>query len=470
MLFGSRSEKLPPIESEVRRVVEAEELTPEALGLDEKATDDEVAAARTKQRRKRGRASSEVARKRRKADLSKLPVLREEVSVRDEDLPEGMTRDDFGVVGTGTVVQRIEHVREHLVVTEYVLETLSDGSGDHIIKAEAPPSVVLGGAWGASVYARVVVSKCVDSMPLYRQQRTLSRAGYSVARSTLCAMVHRAAGLLEAVYARLMTLASEHPYVHADETKLRIGEPKLARNGWVWTVLCENIVGYVFSESRGSETPNGLLGSSKGMLMVDGYGGYNGVVGEDGRTRAGCWAHARRKFFDALKTAPEAREVLDLIVQLYRVEHAAAAKDVLGTDVHAAMRVELCTPILERIDAWVDARRGRAVPKSPFGNAIVYAYNQRTAMRQFLTDPKIPLDNNIAERALRVVAVGRKNYLFVGHAEAGQNLAVLQTICHTCLLHDVNPYEYIKDVLVRVSSHPASKLDELLPQNWQSPP
>ena len=146
MLFGSRSEKLPTIQSEVRRVVEAEEFTPEALGLDETATDDEVAAARTKQRRKRGRASSEVARKRRKADLSKLPVLREEVSVRDEDLPEGMTRDDFGVVGTGTVVQRIEHVREHLVVTEYVLETLSDGSGDHIIKAEAPPSVMLNDA------------------------------------------------------------------------------------------------------------------------------------------------------------------------------------------------------------------------------------------------------------------------------------------------------------------------------------
>ncbi|MFT4704655.1 MAG: transposase [Bradymonadia bacterium] len=152
--------------------------------------------------------------------------------------------------------------------------------------------------------------------------------------------------------------------MHADETKLRIGEPRMARDRWVWTVLCENIVGYVF----------------------------------------------------------------------------------------------------------VDARRGQAVPKSPLGKAVEYAFRQRKELWQFLTDPKIPLDNNIAERALRVVAVGRKNYVFVGHAEAGQNLAVLQTICHTCLLHDVNPYEYIKDVLVRVSSHPASKLDELLPQTWQSLP
>ena len=175
-------------------------------------------------------------------------------------------------------------------------------------------------------------------------------------------------------------------------------------------------------------------------------------------------------FFGALKTAPEAREVLDLIVALYRVERDAADRDLLGTEAHRMLRQEVSKPLVDRIDAWVDARLDTAVPKSPLGAALSFSHNQRQALRRFLRDPKIPLDNNIAERALRVVAVGRKNYLFVGHAEGGHNLAVLQTLCHTCLLHGVNPYEYIQDVLVRTGRHPASRIDELLPQSWAPAP
>jgi transposase len=470
MLFGVRSEKLPPIDSEVRRAVEADEFSLDALGLSEDATDDEVAQAQTTQRRKRGRKNSEDQRKKRREALAKLPVVREQVLVPDEALPDGMSRDDFEALGEGTTVRRVEHVREHLVVTEYVLETLKAKSSDLILKASVPPGVVDGGAWGASVYAKVIVAKCVDSMPFYRQERSLERAGFGIARSVLCALFHRAAELLEPVYKRLLQLACQHPYVHADETRIRVGEPHLARNAWVWTVLCEDVVAYVFSESRAAETPNHLLAGTSGVLMVDGYAGYNGVVGDDGRTRAGCWAHARRKFFDALATAPQAREVLDLIVKLYRVERDAADRDILGTDVHAQMRVELSVPVVDAIDTWVETHRDTVVPRSPLGTALEFAHNQRQALREFLTDPKIPLDNNIAERALRVVAIGRKNYLFVGHTEGGHNLAVLQTLCHTCQLHRVNPYEYLKDVLLRVHSHPAAELDALLPQHWAPPP
>lgn len=470
MLFGSRSEKIPSVQSEVRRSLEFEELGLSALGLADDATEEEIAAARKKERRKRGRAKSEPQRRKRKADLSKLPVVREQVRVADDELPAGMSREDFEVVGEGTIVRRVEHVREHLVVTEYVLETLKARRGETIIKATAPVGVVDGGLWAPSLHAKVIVDKCVDAMPFYRQERSLGRAGFSVARSVLCSMFHRAAELLEPIYRRLVGLACEHPYVHADETRLRIGEPNNARTGWVWTVLCEEIVAYVFSETRAAETPNHLLSGSKGVLIVDGYAGYNGVVGDGGRTRAGCWAHARRKFFDALKTEPRAREVLDMIVLLYRIERRAADRELLGTEVHRGMRDQLSRAIVSDINAWVDAHRGTAVPKSPFGAALEFAYNQRNALEQFLDDPNIPLDNNVAERALRAIAVGRKNYLFVGHAAGGHNLAVLQTLCHTCQLHDVNPYEYIQDVLVRISSHPARRIDELLPQHWTAPP
>lgn len=470
MLFGSRSEKIPSVQSEVRRSLEFEELGLSALGLADDATDEEIAAARKKERRKRGRAKSEPQRKMPKADRSKLPVVREQVRVAENDLPDGTTRDDFEVVGEGTVVRRVENVREHLVVTEYILETLKAKTGDAIIKATAPAGVVDGGLWAPSLHAKVIVDKCVDSMPFYRQERSLGRAGFSVARSVLCAMFHRAAELLEPIYQRLVGLACEHPYVHEDETKLRIGEPNNARTGWVLTVLCDEIVAYVLSETRAAETPNHLLAGSQGVLIVDGYAGYNGVVGEDGRTRAGCWAHARRKFFDALKTEPRAREVLDVIVLLYRIERRAADRDLFGTEVHRGMRDQLSRAIVRDIDTWVDEHRGAAVPKSPFGAALEFAYNQRTALAQFLDDPMIPLDNNVAERALRAIAVGRKNYLFVGRATGGHNLAVLQTLCQTCQLHSVNPYEHIKDVLVQISTHPAARLDELLPQHWAAPP
>jgi transposase len=307
-------------------------------------------------------------------------------------------------------------------------------------------------------------------MPLYRQAKTLARAGHGIARSVLCGMFHRTAEVLAPIYHRLLALVRLDPYVHADETSLKVLAPEAAKTGWIWTLLCNDIAAYVFSESRGAETAHHLLADTTGHLVCDGYAGYNGVVGEGLRRRAGCWAHSRRKFHDALSTAPEARELLDLIVKLYRVEYKAAQLGHLGTDAHQMLRDEESRPVLGDIEAWIDTHTDAVPPKSPLGQALSYATNQREQLRVFLDDPKVPLDNNVAERALRVIAVGRKNFLFVGHQEGGQNFAILQTICSTCQLHDVNPYEYIRDVVVRVRTHPNKQIDELLPMNWKPPP
>jgi len=147
------------------------------------------------------------------------------------------------------------------------------------------------------------------------------------------------------------------PYVQADETRLRVAEPKNARTGWIWTLLCDEVVAYVFSETRASETPNHLLAGTVGNLLTDGYSGYNDVVGEGKRSRVGCWAHARRKFYEALSTAPEARELLDKIVALYRVEHDAAEAGVLTTEAHGILSEERSKDIVGEIEAWVDARK-----------------------------------------------------------------------------------------------------------------
>jgi transposase len=156
--------------------------------------------------------------------------------------------------------------------------------------------------------------------------------------------------------------------------------------------------------------------------------------------------------------------VRDRIVELYKIEYRAAEQDILGTDAHRDLRQALSKPITDQIKTWCDEQKPLHVPKGPLGQAIGYALNEWEALTVFLDDPKISLDNNVSERALRILALGRHNFLFVGHDEAGQNLAILQTLVATCKLHDVNPY--LVDVLIRVQTHPQARIDELLPMNW----
>lgn len=463
MLFGKRSEKLPSIESEIRRVVEADELTVEGKPMPNEPE------ARKRERRRKARKESEPARRKKRGLRKNLPVVQERVVVASGQLPEGYSRDDFRAVGESDVVRRVEHVREHLVVVEYVLETLASKDGDHIVKAPPPLGVIEGGHYGPGLYAHVITAKCADSLPLYRIEKMLERAGCPIARSTLCGLFHRAAELLMPIYQRLLDIARHDPYVHADETTLKVQAKGQCWTGWIWTVLCKQAIAYVFDESRGGGVAQRLLGGTQGNLVADGYSAYNGVTDIEGRERVGCWSHARRKFFEAMATVPEAREMLDMIVKLYRIEHHAAENDLLGTEAHGLLRSTDSRQVVREIEAWVDERKDKYPPKSKMGAAITYATKQRKALARFLDDPLLPLDNNVAERALRIVALGRKNFLFAGHVEGAQNLAVLQTVVATCALHRVNPYEYIKDLLIRMQTLPASQIEDVLPWNWRPP-
>ena len=337
------------------------------------------------------------------------------------------------------------------------------------MKAETPNQVVAGGQYAANVYADIIVNKCADSLPLFRIARRYQRAGCDIARSTLCSLFHRGANLLEPIYERMLELLREAPLLHADETRMNMQDKPHCTTAWVWTLLTDQCVCFRFSETRASDTADDLLGGSRGTLMVDGYVGYNGSVGEESRTRSGCWAHTRRKFFDALKAAPEAQVFLDLILDLYRIEYAVAAANRLGTAAHAQIRRTDSKKLVDEFNREVFDKIDKHGPKTNMGKALTYAKNQRVALEHFLSDPAVPLDNNLAERELRIIATGRKNFLFVGNPEAGQNLAILQSIVATCRLQSVNPLAYLEDVLVRVQTHPASRIDELLPANWKPP-
>jgi transposase len=362
------------------------------------------------------------------------------------------TSDEFEWV-PGRLV-RLRHVREHVVC----------GACGRFEIGAAPVRVVEGGSYGPGFHARVVVHKLLDSVPLYRQVQAFRREGLHVARATLVDLFHRVASLLAPIYAHLLARVPESRVVFADETSLKMR--RVEKLGFIWVFATERVVAYVFSPSRSGQTPVRVLGASTGVLVVDGYTGYNEVTLPERRTRAGCNGHARRKFANVDDAG--ARHILDLYEAIWDVEHDATHQGFAGTAEHLALRRSRAGPPMEAIRTWCETHADEHPPKSAMGAAIRYVRNQYTYLTRFLDDIALKPDNNLSERLLRVIALGRKNYLFVGHEEAGQNSAMLASLIATCVLHDVNPQDYLTDVLLRVQSHPASQVDELLPDRWKA--
>jgi transposase len=236
---------------------------------------------------------------------------------------------------------------------------------------------------------------------------------------------------------------------------------------FVWTFLSKLCTVYVFSPSRSGDTAKNVLGGTKGALTIDGYTGYNVVTDVDGRDRTGCWSHARRYLFGALASAPEARDGLDIILDLFMIERQAQALNIIGTAEHLALRKKESAAVLERFREWHRQMVPVFEPKSAMGEALRYIKNQWERLTAFLHDARIPLHNNASEAALRIVALARKNSLFFGNEEAARRFMVLYSLIATCERHDVNPEAYLADVLLRIQDHPKNRLVELLPHRWK---
>jgi transposase len=403
----------------------------------------------------------------------KTPTLRVEHKV-----PEPLRRctacgrTNLAAMGSGKSTFVWEFVPAKFVRLEHVQEVLRCRCGGCVVTAPGAPKVVEKGKYGASFLAHIAVAKCADHLPIYRLEKELARKGVPVARSTMNELLHRSSALLAPVWTRLLDVIRARDIVLADETRLRIlkdttGKPK---TGFVWTFGAADAnggfdVAYHFADSRSGATPKALLEGTKGVLLVDGYSGYNDIEKVSSRRRAACFAHVRRYFFDSLKTASVAQEALDLITELYRVEHDAREQRLSETS-HLEFRKQRAGPIRERLKAWLDAQRSRHPPKSPLGVAIRYTLGQWSELGVFLDDARVPLDNNASERSLRRIALGRKNYLFVGDVASGKSLAGLYSLVATCESRGINPFDYLADVLARVQDHPANAIDGLLPGAW----
>ena len=438
-LLGPKSEKLPPMNGEVRK---------------ERPIDP---AATQEKRRK----NAEL-----RATRVETDTVEHKVPDADRVCPK-CNGTKLRPVGTGKESIVVDYIPGYFRRRRHVRETLSCPCGEHMVVAPGPDHSIEGARYGDGFRAFIVTSKCADSIPLYRQARQLSRLGIPISRSTLTDLLHQAARSLEPLADRLLTLVAGAEIVQADETSLKMQKPN--KRGFVWTFLADKLIAYKFAGDRSGATPEAVLGTSSGTLVVDMFTGYNAVTGTGKRDRAGCLAHVRRRFFDALPYAPEGKIALDFIRDVYVVEHDAIAAGVAGTAEHTHMRRARAGPIMARLMTWLEQQKPLHTPKGPMGSAIGYALNHWKELTRFLENSRIPPDNNRSESALRVVALGRKNFLFVGHEQAGQNLAGLYSLVATCVANDKDPLAYLTDILGRVGTHPAARLDELLPQNWSAP-
>jgi transposase len=350
---------------------------------------------------------------------------------------------------------------------------------DVVVQAPAPARLIEGGIPTEATVAHVVVGKYADHLPLYRQAQIYARQAIKLDRSTLADWVGRAAFLLRPVHERLLETFKRSGKLFADETTAPVLDPGRGRTktGQLWAYARDDRpwggsdppgVAYVYAPDRKAERPIAHLQGFTGVLQVDGYGGYRVLAEKTGVCLAFCWAHVRRRFYElaAAGPAPIASEALERIKALYAIE-----ADIRGQDPetrHAA-RQERSRPLVEDLEPWLHAKLATLSQKTKLAEAIRYALSRWTGLTLFLDDGRIEIDNNTVERAIRPLALTRKNALFAGSDGGAEHWAILASLIETAKLNDVEPQAYLADVISRiVQGHPNSRLDALLPWAYRA--
>jgi len=327
----------------------------------------------------------------------------------------------------------------------------------------------------AGMLAVIAVGKYADHAPLYRQEAIFKRFGIDVPRSTQCDWMARTAETLDPLVKRMRERVRASRIIQTDDTpvKLRDGPRSGAREARFWAYVGDRdhpYVVYDFSRDRRGAHPQRWLLDCRGYLQCDAFAGYDAIFAKGDLVEVACWAHVRRKFHDARLTDPgRALPMLKMIGELYRVEKAwRELPEREGTvDKRLAMRGERAR---DQVDAIMDVLRGwqdATMPKSAIGKAVRYALNLETALRRYLDDGELEIDNNTCERALRGIALGRKNWLFAGSEQGGRTAATIFTVLASARLHEIEPWAYLRDVLDRMPHVPISQLDDFLPDVWK---
>src|SRR5512135_2028910 len=382
--------------------------------------------------------------------------------------------------------QQLEYVPGHFKVIEHVRPKFSCRACEAITQAPAALPIARG-RLGPGLLAHLLVSKFDDHLPLYRQSEIFARQGIALSRSTLADQVGHTARLLRPLVAALEREVMGSARLHADETPVPVLDPGTGKTktGYLWAYVRDErpwtgpappAVVYRYSPGRGGDHPQAHLEAFTGCLQVDGYAGYSALFepDQDGTVRVlevNCWAHDRRGFHDlavaAKGKAPVAREALERIGALYAIEAKIRGQ---AAEVRRDVRQAEARPLLEELKAWMMSTRERLDRKSETAKALSYVLNRWTQLTRYLDDGRLEIDNNPAERALRAIAIGRKNWLFAGADVGAERAAALYTLIETAKLNGLNPEAYLRDVIARIADHKVSRIGELLPWNWAKAP
>jgi transposase len=401
-----------------------------------------------------------------------LPANLPRIEVRHE--PESTT------CGCGCQLRRIgEDVSEKLDYTPGVFTVERHVRGkwvcarcETLIQAPVPAQVIDKGIPTAGLLAQVLVAKYGDHLPLYRQEGIFGRAGFAIPRSTLAQWVGMCGVQLQPVVDALKEQMLRHRVMHADETPVAMLSPGKGKTqrAYLWTYCpgaFEDLkaVVYDFADSRAGEHARDFLGDWRGQLVCDDFTGYKALFAQ-GVTELGCMAHARRKFYDlhAASKSEIAQDALQYIGQLYEIEREAQQ---LAPDERLDIRQQQARPVAEALHAWMTQQRVRVSEGSAIAKALDYSLRRWVALTRYLDDPQVPIDNNWCENQIRPIAIGRNNWLFAGSLRAGRRAAAAMSLIQSAKLNGHDPHAYLKDVLTRLPTQPASRLEELLPHRWQ---
>ena len=371
------------------------------------------------------------------------------------------------------VAEILEYIPASFRVIRHIRPKHACAACDRIVQAAAPRRPIARGLAGPGLLAHVLVAKYCDHLPLYRQSGIYARAGVKLERSTLSGWVGQCNALLRPLVAVLQQHVLSADKLHADDTPVPVlapGEGK-TKTGRLWTYVRDDrpagddsppAVWFAYSRNRRGEHPQRHLKSFKGVLQADAYGGFDALYADGAIREAACWAHVRRKFFDLhqARGSPVAAEAIRRIGALYAIETSIRGKP---PQERQAARDARASPLLVSLHGWLQETLRSLSQKSALAEAIRYALKLWAALVRYTGDGRIEIDNNAAERSLRAVAVGRKNYLFAGSDAGGERAAAIYSLIGSAKLNGLDPEAYLRFVIDRIADHPVNRVAKLLP-------
>lgn len=371
------------------------------------------------------------------------------------------------------ISERLEYVPASFHVIEEACQKYACGKGCTVVTAEKPMAPIDKGLPGPGLLAQVAVSKYGDHVPLHRQEEIYQRQGVELSRQTMCGWMGQAAELVSPLVDLMKERVLSSKAVQTDDTPVPVLDPELphTRTGRIWTYVGDQdhpYTVYDYTPTRSRDGPDAFLKKFTGYLQADAYSGYDQLYEdpERGVVEVACWAHARRKFYEAQSSdIMRSMVMLAYVRLLYDVEREARDQNLRG-DGRRVLRQARSLPVLADIRAYLERERPKVLPKSPEGQAMAYTLSNWEALVRYCEDGDLEIDNNGAERSLRGVAVGRKNWMFFGSDHGGQTAAILNSLIATCKRLHTDPFAYLRDVFERIAAHPKNRLEDLLPDRW----